>query len=109
MEHAELIEELESVGRLPVGSAGLARRARARLTAIKSFCKNVSKSGAGTNLGRKHQALMRSNIYNAVTPALVAMHEQLCALEDRSRRLTLTNILLAATIVALIGTAIALR
>ena len=108
MEHADLIEELEAVGRPPVRSAALARRARARLTAIKSFCKNVSKSGAGTNLERKHQTLLRSNIYNSVTPALVAMHDQLCALEHRSRRLTLTNIALFAAMLALVALAVVL-
>lgn len=107
MEHADLIAELEAVSRPPVRSAALARRARGRLTAIKSFCKKVSSSSAGTDLARKHQALVRSNIYNALTPALVAMHEQLCALEHRSRRLTLINVALAAAILALIGTAVA--
>jgi hypothetical protein len=109
MGHAELIEELEALGRPPVGNAALARRARGRLTAIKSFCKSVSSDGAGTSLARKHQALVRSNIYNALTPALVAMHEQLCALEHRSRRLTLTNFLLFVAILTVVGTALILH
>jgi hypothetical protein len=109
MGHADLIEELATLGRPPVGSAALARRARGRLTAIKSFCKNVSNNGAGAGLARKHQVLVRSNIYNALTPALVAMHEQLCALEHRSRRLTLTNFLLFVAILAVIGTAVILH
>jgi hypothetical protein len=109
MGHADLIEELEALGRPPVGSAALARRARGRLTAIKSFCKIVSSDGAGIGLARKHQALVRSNIYNALTPALVAMHEQLCALEHRSRRLTLTNFLLFVAMLTVVGTALILH
>lgn len=109
MEHAELVEELDAAGRLPVRSAALARRARARLTAIKSFCKNVSSSSAGANLERKQRAVVRSSIYNALTPALVAMHDQLCALELRSRRLMLTNLALTVTVLTVIGSAIVLR
>ena len=109
MGHADLIEELEALGRAPVGNAALDRRARGRLTAIKSFCKDVSSNGAGANLARKHQVLVRSNIYNALTPALVAMHEQLCALEHRSRRLTWTNLLLFVAMLAVTGTAVILH
>lgn len=103
MDQADLIEQLETVSRPPLRRAALARRARARLTAIKSFCKNVSSSGAGTTLERKQQALVRSNIYNALTPALVAMHEQLSALEHRSRRATLVNVALTLSLVSLLA------
>ena len=109
MDHVDLVEELEAVGRTTVRSAALARRARARLTTIKSFCKNVSSNSSDTGLERKQQAMVRSNIYNALTPALVAMHDQLCTLEHRSRRLMLTNLGLVATILALIATAAVFR
>ena len=108
MEHADLVEQLEAAGQTSVRGAALARRARARLTAIKSFCKNVSSDSTNTGLERKQQAAVRSNIYNALTPALVAMHDQLCALEHRSRRLMLTNLALIVIILALIAAAIAL-
>ena len=109
MEHADLAEQLEAVGQTTVRRATLARRARARLTTIKLFCKNVSSDSTDTGLERKQQAAVRSNIYNALTPALIAMHDQLCALEHRSRRLMLTNLALIATILASITAAIILR
>jgi hypothetical protein len=109
MDHADLVEQLKAAGQTSVRGAALARRARARLTAIKSFCKNVSSDSIDTGLERKQQAAVRSNIYNALTPALVAMHDQLCALEHRSRRLMLANFALIATILALIAAAITLR
>ncbi len=109
MDHADLVEQLGAVGQTTVRSTALARRARARLTTIKLFCKNVSSDSTDTGLERKQQAAVRSNIYNALTPALVAMHDQLCALEHRSRRLMLANFALIATILALIAAAITLR
>jgi hypothetical protein len=108
MDHADLVEQLEADGQTTVRSAALARRARARLTAIKSFCKNVSSDSTDAGLERKQQAAVRSNIYNALTPALLAMHDQLCALEHRARRLMLTNVALMASILALIAAAIVL-
>jgi len=108
MDHADLVKQLEAVGQTTVRRTALVRRARARLTTIKSFCKNVSSDSTDTGLERKQQATVRSNIYNALTPALVAMHDQLCALEHRSRRLMLINLALIATILASIAAVIVL-
>ena len=107
MDGNELISEIDT-GRPPMGHAALARRARDRLRAIKSFCKKVSSHGAGVSLERRQQALMRSSIYNAVTPALLALHDQLCELEVRTRRLALINLCLGVATAATVGAVILL-
>ena len=82
---------------------GRAKKARLRDTAIKTIAKRVSVAGADIVSKRDERALIRTSIYNALVPAVIALEERRATIARRNRywmTATLASTTLAALAIA---------
>jgi hypothetical protein len=79
---------------------GRQKKARLRDTAIKTIAKQVSVAGADIASKREERALIRTSIYNALVPAVVALDARRAAIARR-QRLWMTAAATSTTLAAL--------
>ena len=102
---SDLLDPLDDANRRwGLTERGREQKARQRDTAIKNIAKRLSVAGADIASKRAERALIRTSIYNALMPTVMALDERRAAVERRERywvTATLTSTAVAVLVIVL--------